>query len=137
MEIDKKTGIIGTLAAIILLLGGMSINEHFSAGELQHAYVCDVTQSFSIFEGGISGTGYSAYPYSENRSGFKRCVDLAGNRGEWIPYAEYVKLYGVPIAVDPVPYIEVLPPGEPGVCALQVCPVGLSCYDPRSGVLCS
>ena len=83
---DKKyLGIIGVIA--ILITGGV----YFTEDELDSAYICLATEEVGIFYGGISGTGLSAYPYSENRTDVERCYASNGDKSSWIKLTDYLE----------------------------------------------
>jgi len=91
MKIDNKTvGIIG-LITMLAVLGG---NFYLSSEQLDNAYFCTASEEIGIFYGGISKTGLTAYPYTENRTDYERC-QKAGIKGVWIPLIEYAEENGI------------------------------------------
>ncbi len=98
MENSKTLlGLIGT----VLLLAGFGGSQLLNEDQLKDAYVCSVTEDYGIFLGGVSGTKYTAYPYTENRTHSERCKDSIGNRGVWIGIESYAESKGV----DPIELI--------------------------------
>lgn len=91
METKDKTylGIIGVIG--ILIAGGVYLTED----ELNSAYICLASDEVGIFYGGISGTGLSAYPYSENRTDVERCYTLNGDKSTWVKLIDYLEEQGI------------------------------------------
>ncbi len=86
-------GILGILSLAIAAFGG---TMYLTEDQLDNAYVCSVNEQVGFFYGGISGTAYTAYPYSENRTDYERCIQ-DGNKGNWIPLKEYAEARGISI----------------------------------------
>ena len=91
MNEAAKLGVVGFLA----LLAGFGGSVSLSSDELAHAYVCDVTQEWGIFPGGLSGTSYSAYPQKGSRSEAEYCRNVEGEKGTWQPLKEYADAQGI------------------------------------------
>jgi len=88
---NVKVGVVG-LVALLLGFGGSLM---LSVDELDMAYYCTVTEEYGVFAGGISGTAYTAYPFSDSRRGYERCVDGDGLKGRWVPLREEALRRGV------------------------------------------
>ena len=86
-------GILGILTLTIAAFGG---SMYLTEDQLSSAYVCSVNENVGFFYGGISGTAYTAYPYAENRTDYKRCVQ-DGDKGIWINLIEYAEARGITI----------------------------------------
>lgn len=86
-----RYGIIGLFFALV----GSGSTLLLDQGELQHAYVCDMTQEVGIFYGGISGTQYTGYPNELDRKSPTYCKHPeSGVKGKWIPCEEYASAHG-------------------------------------------
>jgi hypothetical protein len=92
MKNEVKYGIIG----IISILLGFGGNIYLTENELDNAYFCTATEEVGIFYGGISGTGLTAYPHTENRTEYVRCNN-EGIKGVWILLKEYAEEQGISI----------------------------------------
>ena len=87
-----RKGVIG----LFLVLLGSGGTLYLDAGELEHAYVCDVTGQVGVFYGGISGTKYTGYPNELDRKSPVRCKDpITEVQGDWETCTEYAKARGV------------------------------------------
>ena len=87
---DKKQiaqGTVGVLGILLLIMGTI----YFTPEQLENTYICLATEEVGIFYGGISGTGLSAYPYKENRSGFERCYASNGDKSSWVKLTDYLE----------------------------------------------
>jgi hypothetical protein len=98
METKTKigAGIIGLLT-ILSVFGGYLV---LTPEQLSNTFYCTASEEIGIFYGGISGTGLTAYPYTENRSDYVRC-QKAGIKGTWILLTEYAEELGI----DPIELI--------------------------------
>ena len=90
MENKLKTGIIG-LISLLAVFGG---TIYLTPDQLDNAYYCIATEEIGIFYGGISGTGLTAYPYSENRTDYERC-QRGGVNSVWVPLIKYADEIGI------------------------------------------
>lgn len=88
-----KTAIIALIVALGVTAGGKTMNEVFE-NELKDYYVCSLTEDIAEFPGGISGTGYSGYPFTDSRKSASKC-GTTDNKGEWIPIAIYAESLGI------------------------------------------
>ena len=91
---DKTTLAIAIIALLISIsapiadrtVGDVLVNE------LKDYYVCILNNEISgeptEFKGGISGTGYSGYPFIDSRKGAIRC-GTTDNKGTWILLSKY------------------------------------------------
>lgn len=87
---EKKTivqGTAGVLGIFLVIMGTL----YFTPEQLENTYICLATNEVGIFYGGISGTGLSAYPYKENRSGFERCYASNGDKSSWVKLIDYLE----------------------------------------------
>ena len=117
METKIKVGIIGALT-LLVAFGGVMI---LSPGEMDNSYYCPSTGEWGIFYGGVSGTGLTAYPYEENRSGYKRCTS-----SKWIKLKDYAEELNITIDdlldedIDSVPenYVQ---NGRKYLCSVESC----------------
>jgi len=80
------------LIAVLISLGGVFVGNLpvDSPEAYQNTYVCDLNANYGVFYGGISGSGYSAYPNLEDRKGAIRCGS-SDNRGSWSPILQYIE----------------------------------------------
>lgn len=123
---DNKL-IYGILGAV-LVLAGFGGSLILTQDELDNAFYCTATEEVGIFYGGISGTAYTAYPYEENRTDYKRCK-LDGNKGIWINLKDYAKEKGVPIldilqkSLEPNPIENQISKGKSYLCSPIKCEV--------------
>lgn len=85
MENTTKYGIAG-LVGLLIIFGG---TIYLTQDEFDNAYVCTTTEEWGLFYGGVSSTGLTAYPFKENRTQYKRCID-----GKWISLEKYAKEKG-------------------------------------------
>ena len=86
---DKLTKSTFTIAVIALLVGlGVPVSENIFNNELNDYYICEVTTKLNEFAGGISGTAYSGYPFSDSRKGAVYC-GTSDNKGSWIKLSVY------------------------------------------------
>jgi len=92
MENKVKTGIIG-LISLLAVFGG---TLYLTPEQLDNAYFCIATEEIGVFYGGISSTGLTAYPYTENRSDYVRCKK-DGVNSVWVPLKEYAEEQGIDI----------------------------------------
>ncbi len=88
MEGKAKIGIVGTLFILAAFGGGMYLSD----SELQNAYVCSITEEWGVFNGGISSTGITAYPFKENRTQAKQC-----SGGKWVKLTTYADGKGITV----------------------------------------
>ena len=65
----KYVGIIGLITLLVGFGGAIILNPT----EQNNAYYCEKTNTVGVFYGGISSTGVTAYPYSQNRTKYVRC----------------------------------------------------------------
>lgn len=98
MMTDKnKTATAISLIALIIALGvpvgSQTFGEVFS-NELKDYYHCSIDGEIQEFLGGISGTSYSGYPYTDSRAGAKRC-GTSDLKGEWILLSTWAESNGV------------------------------------------
>lgn len=98
--------------AIIALLGvvGVAVGPGVFDNELADYYVCDVDGVIAEFKGGISGTGYSGYPFADSRKGAVRC-GTSDAKGEWVVIKDYAKK----LDVDPYDLLKERPVVNPTV----------------------
>jgi len=90
----KRTGLIGMFLVLLVGTGGgIGATLMLEPGELDHAFVCSNSGQVGIFYGGISSSGYTAYPFVENRTGSKTC-SFDGVKGTWMKCADYASLHG-------------------------------------------
>ena len=87
---DKKQIATGTLGIIGILLAIMG-TLYFTPEQLENSYICLATEEVGIFLGGISGTGLSAYPFSENRTNVERCYASNGDKSSWVKLTDYLE----------------------------------------------
>ena len=92
MENKIKTGIIG-LISMLMVMGG---TLYLTPEQLDNAFICLATEEIGVFYGGISSTGLTAYPYSENRTGYVRCKK-DGVNSVWISLKDYADEQGIDI----------------------------------------
>lgn len=84
------TRIMAALAIFLSLGFGIVGNLPVDSPEAyQNTYVCDLDSNYGVFYGGISGTGYSAYPNADDRKGAIRCGS-SDNKGVWKPLLEFI-----------------------------------------------
>jgi len=87
---EKKqivTGTVGIIAILFTILGTL----YFTPEQLENTYICLATEEVGIFLGGISGTGLSAYPFSENRTNVERCYASNGDKSSWVKLTDYLE----------------------------------------------
>lgn len=95
--IEKKdVGYLGIIGILSVIIGSIFL----SSDEFANSYVCSITEEVGVFYGGISSTGYTAYPNKENRKGYERCGDLS-NKGTWVKLEDYAKQKGL----DPLSFL--------------------------------
>jgi len=82
MEENKKQYLITGIMALIVSLG-IGVTPGILDNELQDYYQCDKTGDISEFKGGVSGTGYSGYPFLDSRKGAVRC-GTTEDKGTWV-----------------------------------------------------
>lgn len=87
-----KTIIIALLVSIGTFGVATTYDDAFD--ELKDYYVCSLTEQVSEFKGGVSGTGYSGYPFVDSRKSACRCGSTE-NKGEWILIREYAESVGL------------------------------------------
>ena len=80
-------GTAGIIGIFLIIMGTI----YFTPEQLDNAYICLATEEVGIFYGGISGTGLSAYPYSENRTDAERCYASNGDKSFWIKLIDYLE----------------------------------------------
>ena len=81
---EMRYGIIGLFS--LLLVGGFIV---LGTGEEEHTYVCPATGQLGVFYGGLSSSGERAYPYEENRTGYRDCRYSNGTRTAWVTCDQY------------------------------------------------
>ncbi len=93
----KRVGVLGMISLFIVgMLGGAGVIM-VQPNELSHTYVCSNSGEIGVFYGGITTTGYTAYPYSENKTKAKSC-SMTGIKGTWETCTQYGKEHGVTCA---------------------------------------
>lgn len=85
---SQKTGVIGVFALVLSMIVGGSL--YFSPSELESTYICSVNEEVGVFLGGISSTGYSAYPEQESKTGRVYCLSDSGEKGKWLKIEDYL-----------------------------------------------
>jgi hypothetical protein len=88
--------VVAVIALVLFLgvpLGTLTYADLFS-NELGDYYVCNINQNIQEFKGGISGTGYSGYPFVDSRIGAVYCGSSL-NKGNWIRISEYANSLGI------------------------------------------
>lgn len=84
-----KPWLFAGIAALLAAVGGGVVfftNGHqATADEIFNAtYYCDVTGARIVAFGGLSSTGYTAYPFAENRSSPESCLHPTSKiKGTW------------------------------------------------------
>jgi len=86
MENKIKYGIVGLLSLLVAFGGYMTLTQQ----ELDNAYYCPSTSQWGIFYGGISSTGLTAYPYSQNKTDYVRCTN-----SKWVLLNDYANELGI------------------------------------------
>jgi len=86
MENKIKYGIVGLISLLVAFGGYITLTQE----ELDNAYYCPSTGEWGVFYGGISGTGLTAYPYSENRTDYERCIN-----SKWVKLTDYAEELGL------------------------------------------
>ena len=81
---NSRYGIIGVVA-VLLSVGGITF---LNSQESSNAYRCTVTDQIGIFYGGITSTGYTAYPFKENKTNPVYCKTTDGTKGKWEKYTD-------------------------------------------------
>jgi len=123
----ENTKLNSTFAvALIALISslGIPVTDTMFDTELKDYYVCDVNEALIIqFLGGVSGTGYSGYPYADSRKGAKYCKSADGVKGEWISLSKYAKDKGL----DPYDFME--KDEQEGGAIKYICPPLNECYE--------
>ena len=89
-EKQIKTYVSFGVIALVSLLAGFFGKNMLTEDQFENTFVCTVTEEYGIFYGGISKSGLTAYPFSENRTKYTRCAG-----GEWITLKEYAKLHNI------------------------------------------
>lgn len=92
---DKKTLLIATLIALISSIG-IQVTPDLFNNELKDYYICSIDDNIQEFAGGISGTGYSGYPFIDSRKSPVYC-GMSENKGVW----ESLKTYADDLGIDP------------------------------------
>ena len=85
---DKKT-IVGLVIVLLASLGFNVADITDDSPILETLYVCNGL--VENFPGGISGTGISAYPHKENRTGRKYCYNENNYKVPWQSWISYSK----------------------------------------------
>ena len=93
MEQTKKQSIIAGIIALVVSLG-IGVTPEVFDNELQDYYHCDKTGDISEFKGGVSGTGYSGYPFAESRKGAVRC-GTTEDKGNWVKLSIIAEEFGI------------------------------------------
>lgn len=93
MEENKKNYLISGILALIVSLG-IGITPEVLDNELADYYHCDKTGDISEFKGGVSGTGYSGYPFAESRKGAVRC-GTTEDKGNWVKLSIVAEELGI------------------------------------------
>ena len=88
MENKTKYGIAGLLTLLVAFGGYVTLTPE----ELDNAYYCPSTGMWGIFYGGISSTGLTAYPYSENKTDYVRCTN-----SKWVLLKTYAEEMGISV----------------------------------------
>ena len=144
---DKITvGAFVTAIIALLLAGGGELQDQMTVqdavGELDNYYICDVIGIESLDEyARLSGTEYTAYPYSDSNVGRKYCKTDEGVKGKWFSLKGYADSLGLdpyqlldestvvleptPTPVDPIP---VEPSAYEGTAKKVKCGQG-GCYS--------
>lgn len=87
---NKNIGIVGLISLLTVFGGSIILTQE----QLDNSFYCTASEEFGIFYGGISNTGLTAYPYSENRSNYIRCQN-SGIKGTWISLEDYANELGI------------------------------------------
>lgn len=111
---QSAAGIIG----IFLIIIG---TVYFTPEQLENTYVCLATEEVGIFYGGISGTGLSAYPYSENRTNVERCYASNGDKSSWIKLIDYLEDSEIDLSEFLQPKIVSQNIGKKYLCSVDNC----------------
>jgi len=90
---ETKNKLITAIIAIVVSMS-ISVTPGMFQNELSDYYVCSLNLEITEFPGGISGTGYSGYPYINSRKSAKRC-GTSDNKGEWIKLSKYAEENGI------------------------------------------
>ena len=96
METDQKALAVAMIA-LLMSIGAPVVDRTMGdvlENELADYYICSITDSIQEFKGGISGTGYSGYPFTDSRAGAVRC-GTTDNKGEWKLLADYAAEIGM------------------------------------------
>lgn len=88
-----KATIIGAIIVILSSIG-IPIYDTVFDNELKDYYFCTISEQIQEFKGGVSGTAYTAYPFTDSRKGYVRC-GTTDNKGEWIGLKEYAQSLGI------------------------------------------
>ena len=84
-------GTVGIIGVFLLIIGTV----YFTPDQLDNVYICLASDEVGIFYGGISGTGLSAYPHSENRTDVERCYTSTGEKSTWVKLTDYLEEQGI------------------------------------------
>ncbi len=98
VELNGKNITIGVLALLVTALAGFGGNEVLDKEQFDNAYVCDLNEELGVFLGGISGSQYTGYPHTEDRTEPARCKVVADDltvKGKWIDLEKYANDHGV------------------------------------------
>lgn len=91
--IDKNTLLIATLIALVSSIGVQVTPDLFN-NELKDYYICSIDDNIQEFAGGISGTGYSGYPFIDSRKSAQYC-GTSDNKGSWESLKDYAEFLGL------------------------------------------
>lgn len=72
----------------IIIALGINVGLNLFTNELKDYYICVPTLNIGLFEGGISGTAYSAYPFKDSRKSPVYC-GTSEDKGTWIKLSVY------------------------------------------------
>ena len=89
----SKENLITVIIALTVSLG-VPLSGTVLDDELGDYYICDLDERAVEFNGGISGTAYSGYPFVDSRKSADRC-GTTDNRGSWVKLREYAESVGL------------------------------------------
>ena len=127
MEQTKQQNIIAGILALVISLG-VAVTPEIFDNELQDYFYCNNTGDISEFKGGVSGTGYSGYPFIDSRKGAVRC-GVTEDKGTWIKLSKFASnnnldVYDLLLAEEK-PVNTIVPNSNKGakkwICAIDGC----------------
>lgn len=104
---ESKKNVITALIVIVMSLG-ITVTPGIFDNELSEYYICSLTLDIGEFHGGISGTGYSGYPFTDSRKSSIYC-GTSSNKGVWIKLSTFAEENDIDPYELIVPKIEELP----------------------------